>query len=303
MEGVVAIVLLLVVSMVLPGVINRVRAWISGRKGVTIYQHINNVEVLLKKGAVYSPVTTLIAQIAPAVYLGAAFTSLLFVPVGGFEALLGFDGDVVMFAYLLALSRLSLILAAMDSGSSFQGMGASREALYSALVEPALFIVAGCLALISGQTSFSTIFMNIESVSPELAVVLLLLTYTLIKIISVEMGRIPVDDTHTHLELTMIHEVMILDYCGIDLAMINIGSWLKMGAIVVLAANAVAVTFMLNWIVVVVLSVGVAAVIGVIESLQARNRLSRNTTYILTIVALAFVLFMVAYILLQNIVI
>lgn len=299
--GVITVIILVLIAFVLPGVINRVRAWLSGRKGVTLYQHINNVELLLKKGAVYSHVSTLVFQIAPVVYLGSAFTALLFIPLGGFDALLHFDGDVIMFAYLLALSRLSLILAAMDSGSSFQGMGASREALYGAMVEPALFIVAGCLALISGQTSFSTIFMNISGLSAELVVVMLLITYTIIKIITVELGRIPVDDTHTHLELTMIHEVMILDYCGIDLAMINIGSWLKMSALAVLAANAVAVTFMYNWVVVVLIAVLIAGVIGVIESLQARNRLSRNTTYILTIVALAFVVFMVAYILLQNI--
>lgn len=300
--GIPTVILLLFIAFLLPGVINRVRAVMAGRKGVKLFQHINNIELLLRKGAVYSPVTSLVFQIAPAVYLGASFTALLFVPVGGLDAVLHFKGDVVMFAYLLALSRMSLIIAAMDCGSSFQGMGASREALYGALVEPALFIVAGSLALVSGQTSFSDIFINIEGVSPELVVVLLLLTYTLIKIITVESGRIPCDDPRTHLELTMIHEVMMLDYCGVDLAMITIGSWLKMAAIAVLAANAVAVTFMLNWIVVLLLCVGVAVVIGVVESLQARNKLSRNTTYILTIVALAFVVFMVAYVLLQNII-
>lgn len=301
MESLITTVVIVVVALVIPGVINRTRAILSGRKGVTLYQHLHNVDLLVRKGAVYSPVTTLLFRAVPSVYLGASVVALLFVPVAGMEPLLHFKGDFVVFAYMLALSRAALILAAMDTGSSFEGMGASREALYGAMVEPVLFIVAATLALISGVTSFGDVFSHIGVLSPEMVIVLLLLAYVLVKFITVEMGRIPVDDPRTHLELTMIHEVMILDYSGIDLAMITIGGWLKMGAVAMLAANAVASTVSLGVASSVVLSLVVGVVIGVVESTQARNKLSRNTTYILTIVAIAAVLFMVAYILLQNI--
>ena len=124
-------------------------------------------------------------------------------------------------------SRVALILAAMDTGSSFEGMGASREALYGALVEPALMLVFGTLALISGFTSFASIFSTEIGEDTQLIVVLLLVAYILTKIVFTESGRIPVDDPRTHLELTMIHEVMCLDYCGVDLAFIKMGTWLK----------------------------------------------------------------------------
>lgn len=299
----ISLFLVLMVSAIFPGIINRVRARLSGRKGMTVYQHLNNVELLMRKSAVYSYTSTWITRAVPVFYLASSLTLVLFVPVGQMPALLSFNGDFVMFAYLMAFTRFSLILAAMDSGSSFQGMGASREAFYGALVEPALFILGGTLALISGHTSFSNVFCSIAGLSAELSMVLILIGYALVLILSVEMGRIPVDDTRTHLELTMIHEVMVLDYCGVDLAMITIGGWLKMGALAVLASNAISVALMGNWILSIALTTVVAAFIAFIESFRAKNKLSRNSTFILTITALSLVLFLVTYILLQNIII
>ena len=123
----------------------------------------------------------------------------------------------------------------MDTGSSFEGMGASREALYGALVEPALLLTTATLALMTGHTSFATIFSAATPVEVRFTIILLLLGYLLTKIFIVEQGRIPVDDPRTHLELTMIHEVMCLDYGGIDLAFIQIAGWLKGAALAVLA--------------------------------------------------------------------
>ena len=114
----------------------------------------------------------------------------------------------------------------MDTGSSFEGMGASREALYGALVEPALLLTTATLALMTGHTSFAAIFSAATPVEVRFTIILLLLGYLLTKIFIVEQGRIPVDDP-AHLELAMIHEVMCLDYCGIDLAFIQIAGWLK----------------------------------------------------------------------------
>lgn len=235
--------LLLLTALAIPGLINRTRARLAGRKGIRFAQHLYDVTLLLRKGAVYSTTTSALFRIAPSVSLGSALVAALFIPVGDLQPVLSFDGDLVAFAYLLALGRLAIILAAMDTGSSFEGMGASREALYGALVEPALMLVFGTLALISGFTSFASIFSTEIGEDPQLIVVLLLVAYILTKIVFTESGRIPVDDPRTHLELTMIHEVMCLDYCGVDLAFIKMGTWLKTAAFSLLAADAVAAAF------------------------------------------------------------
>ena len=171
--------LLLLAALAIPGLINRTRALLAGRKGIRFAQHLYDVRLLLRKGAVYSPTTTAVFRAAPSVTLGTALVAALFVPVGDLPSALSFEGDLIAFAYLLALGRVALILAAMDTGSSFEGMGASREALYGALVEPALMLVFGTLALLSGYTSFDAIFSGDAVNGVQLVVVLLLAAYAL----------------------------------------------------------------------------------------------------------------------------
>lgn len=296
--------LLLLTALAIPGLINRTRARLAGRKGIRFAQHLYDVALLLRKGAVYSTTTSALFRIAPSVSLGSALVAALFIPVGNLQPVLSFDGDLVAFAYLLALGRLAIILAAMDTGSSFEGMGASREALYGALVEPALMLVFGTLALISGFTSFASIFSTEIGEDTQLIVVLLLVAYILTKIVFTESGRIPVDDPCTHLELTMIHEVMCLDYCGVDLAFIKMGTWLKTAAFSLLAADAVAAAFCPRWWIAAPLAVLLTGIsVGVVESTQARNKLARNTTFILTVAALAALVYFTAYLLRLNIVV
>ena len=260
------------------------------------------MRLLLRKGAIYSPTTTAVFRAAPSVTLGTALVAALFVPVGDLPSALSFEGDLIAFAYLLALGRVALILAAMDTGSSFEGMGASREALYGALVEPALMLVFGTLALLSGYTSFDAIFSGDAVNGVQLVVVLLLAAYVLVKIVFTEAGRVPVDDPRTHLELTMIHEVMCLDYCGTDLGMIKIAGWLKTAALSMLAADAVTAALCPHWWAAAPLAVLLTGLsVGVVESTQARNKLSRNTTFILTIAALAALVFFTGYLLQLNI--
>ena len=281
--------LLLLAALAIPGLINRTRALLAGRKGIRFAQHLYDVRLLLRKGAVYSPTTTAVFRAAPSVTLGTALVAALFVPVGDLPSALSFEGDLIAFAYLLALGRVALILAAMDTGSSFEGMGASREALYGALVEPALMLVFGTLALLSGYTSFDAIFSGDAVNGVQLVVVLLLAAYVLVKIVFTEAGRVPVDDPRTHLELTMIHEVMCLDYCGV-------------AALSVLAADAVAATCCPRWWAAAPLAVLVTGLsVGIVESTQARNKLARNTTFILTVAALAVLVFFTGYLLQLNI--
>ena len=294
--------LLLLAALAIPGLINRTRALLAGRKGIRFAQHLYDVRLLLRKGAVYSPTTTAVFRAAPSVTLGTALVAALFVPVGDLPSALSFEGDLIAFAYLLALGRVALILAAMDTGSSFEGMGASREALYGALVEPALMLVFGTLALLSGYTSFDAIFSGDAVNGVQLVVVLLLAAYVLVKIVFTEAGRVPVDDPRTHLELTMIHEVMCLDYCGTDLGMIKIAGWLKTAALSMLAADAVTAALCPHWWAAAPLAVLLTGLsVGVVESTQARNKLSRNTTFILTIAALAALVFFTGYLLRFNI--
>ncbi len=300
----IAILFILLAAATLPGLINRSRAWLSGRRGIRFGQHLRHVQLLLRKGTVYGSTTGFVFKLAPLVYAGAIATAALFVPLGGWPALFRFEGDVVVFAYLLALSRFALILGALDTGSSFEGMGAAREALYGALVEPALFLLFGTLALMTGYTSFSAIFAALGAGSPETIIVTLLLAYVLIKLIQVEGGRMPVDDPRTHLELTMIHEVMILDSSGFDLALIHLAGWLKMGMLATLAGGVLAGAIPYRGATAAVIAASVVLIglyIGFVESFRARNRLNKNATYILTIASLALFAFLLVYIIKLNI--
>ena len=294
--------LMLAVAVSITGVINRTRAVLAGRKGLRFFQHLFDAKVLLGKGAVYSPTTGILFRLAPCVCLASSLAAFLFIPVADLDPLLSFDGDVVMVAYLLALSRVSLILAALDTGSSFEGMGASREALYGALIEPAIMLSMATLAMLSGYTSLADIFSTARSLDVNLTIVVLLAAYVFIKIMFVEAGRVPVDDPRTHLELTMIHEVMCLDYSGIDLAMIQIAGWLKTAVFAMIAADAVAAAVCFDWLVAAPLAVVAAGLsVGITESMRARNKLARNSTYILTVTAMSALIFLVGYLLSQNI--
>ena len=294
--------LMIVVAIAIPGVINRTRATLAGRKGLPFVQHLRNVRLLLRKGSVYSTTTTALFRIAPAVYLGAAIVAMLFMPVADLYPLISFEGDVICFAYTLALARVAIILAAMDTGSSFEGMGAAREALYGALIEPALMIGFATLAMFCGYTSFADIFAHEQSFNAQITIVMFLIAYLFITIAFVESGRVPVDDPRTHLELTMIHEVMCLDYSGIDMGMIHIAGWLKTACFSMIAANAIAATCCFHWWLAAPLAILLTGLsIGFVESTQARNKLVRNTTFIVTISALAALIFFIGYLLQSDI--
>jgi len=158
------------------------------------------------------------------------------------------------------------------------------------------------LALFCGYSSFAEIFSTAQEMSVNLTIVLILVAYVFFIIMIIEAGRVPVDDPKTHLELTMIHEVICLDYSGVDMGMIHIAGWLKNAIFATIAANAVAVTISFHWWFAAPLAILVTGVaIGVVESLRARNKLSRNITYILTIVAMAALVLLTGFLLIQNI--
>ena len=181
----------------------------------------------------------------------------------------------------------------MDTGSSFEGMGASREALYSMFAEPAFFILMGSLALLTGFTSFNEIFAALHLGSYISYAVAVLATFVLVMITMVENSRMPIDDPKTHLELTMIHEVMILDNSGFDLGLIFTAGYLKFalyGALVVNlfigsipAAYAIPIFFVIQF--------SMAVFIGIVESFMARFRMNHNAEFILALTSVALLIF------------
>src|SRR5665648_37162 len=291
----IALALILATTLLTTGLIIRVMSVSSGRKGPGILQPVRNVLVLFRKITVYSETSGLVSRIAPIVVLTSVFVASLMVPVAGFEPLISFRGDFILFAYLMALSRFMMIIAAFDSGSSFEGMGASREALYGMLIEPALFLLIAGLTVFTGEFSLSGIF-NIAGSEGYSLVFGLIVAYIIGNITLVDNSRIPVDDPKTHLELTMIHEVMVLDTSGFNLALIQLTSFLKFAVFGgLIASTIIPWELSVAWRLVLFFMVQVlfGIIIGLVESFRARFRMSRNQQYILTITLISMILFVV----------
>jgi formate hydrogenlyase subunit 4 len=274
------IVLSLVLAPLLIGIINRTKALFAGRKGQPLLQLYYDLFRLLNKGAVYSRTTTWVFRAGPVVGLSALLVAMMVTPFGGSPALVYFKGDLVLFAYLLGLARFLTVLAALDTGSAFEGMGASREALFSALAEPVLFIGLVTIARFSSNLSLSGMLTAIDPGAWATAGPALTLVVTaLFAVFLTENCRIPVDDPNTHLELTMIHEVMVLDHGGPDLAFILYGAALKLwilGTIIVgIAIPAHTGNSLLDFAVYFIGMALLAIVVGIVESSMARLKMSR----------------------------
>ncbi|BDG02563.1 respiratory chain complex I subunit 1 family protein [Anaeromyxobacter oryzae] len=277
----------------LVGIVNRTKALWAGRKGPRLLQAFSDFRRLLGKRPVYSEVTTEIFRLGPLVVLASTLVSALMMPVLGGFAPISFPYDFVAVAYLWGLGRVFTILAALDTGSSFEGMGASREATYAALVEPALFLALGTLAAATGHGTFAEL-VGLGVRGPAQAVVTAGCAVAFFIVLQVEAARVPVDDPTTHLELTMIHEVMVLDHSGPDLAAIQYAAALKM----MLCASVIASLLnplrpadgvLLVAAVNLALTALVAVGVGFVESLVARLRLRTVPAYVLVATVSALV--------------
>jgi formate hydrogenlyase subunit 4 len=294
------VVLAIWLAPLLPGVINRVKARFAGRRGPPLVQAYYDLWKLLHKGAVYSRSTTWLFVAGPIVGLACVLTALMIVPLGGVPGLMAFPGDFLLMAYLLGLMRFVTIVAAWDTGSSFEGMGASREALFSALAEPALLLGLATLAAQSHSLSLGVMYAagHGSALSLFASPALLLVAAALLIVFLAENARLPVDDPNTHLELTMIHEVMVLDHSGPDLAMIEYAAALKLW---VLGSLLVGILMpvrsgrpFLDLLAGAAGMLVLAAAVGAIESTVARLRLVRVPQFlvaasVLSIVALVLV--------------
>ena len=270
----------LVLAPLLLGLVARTKALFAGRRGAPLLQPYHDILRLLRKGAVYSPTTTWVFRAAPVATVAVGGLALALLPVGSFPALLAFEGDFVFLAGLFAAGRFATILAALDTGSSFEGMGASREATFAALVEPALFLALAVLARAGGALSLSMALPSLGAAAwREAGPALLLAGAALLGVLLAECSRIPIDDPNTHLELTMIHEVMILDHGGPDLALLLYGSALKLWALGALLAGLLVPVRSTSLVLDAAAFCGgmllLAMLVGAVESTMARLRLLR----------------------------
>jgi formate hydrogenlyase subunit 4 len=294
MESLFSFVVALVLAPLFPGIILKVKAFFAGKQGPPLLIKYFTLAKLVRKGSVYSTSTSVVFRLGPLVSCATAIMALLFFPFAGIEPLISFRGDVIVLFYLLGLGRFFTIAAALDTGSPFEGMGAAREAFFATLAEAAIFVILILFFRMSGSLSLAGYFSGDQSISiagPQGAL-LLLVVVALFMILLAENSRVPVDDPATHLELTMIHEVMILDHSGPDLALIELGAFYKLffyGALVACLikpmplAGPVANTLLFYGLLTLVY-----VVIGITESVTARLKMNLVPKYILTSFALAF---------------
>lgn len=274
---------LLIAPIFMIGIINRIKSIWSGRRGPKLYQSYFDLIRLLRKQPVYSEVTSWIFPLAPTIVLGTTIVAGLLSPVVAGFTPFAFPIDFILFAYTLALGKLFMMLGALDTGSAFEGMGASREATYSALAEPVFLLGLGTLAWASHSSSFQTLVAPTGVLWLDIAL-RITVGVAIFGVLLIEACRVPADDPTTHLELTMVHEVMILDHSGPELAFVQYAAAMKLtifSGIIASILNPLSLgdlaetsilTVILSALISIAIMAGIAAIIGLIESLIARLR-------------------------------
>jgi formate hydrogenlyase subunit 4 len=274
------------------GVIGKTKAAFAGRVGAPFLQPYFDIVKLLQKGSVFSRTTTWVFRAGPVVGVATALFAGTLIPIGGQPAFIAFPGDFLFLAYLLALARFFTVAAALDTGSAFEGMGAAREATYACLAEPALVLGLLALARASGSLSLSTMLgPGLGSLWAHQGASFVLVAAALFIVLLAENSRIPVDDPNTHLELTMIHEVMVLDHGGPSLGLITYGAAVKLFVFAAVLARLLlpvsAPGFWSGWAITIASLLGLAVVIGVVESTMARLKLTHIPAFLIAALLLA----------------
>lgn len=283
----------LLLAPLLPGVINKVKAWVAGRRGPPVLQLYYDLARLWRKGVVLCNGASPGHVAGPAVAWIAVVGAAMLLPLGPSGALLSFRGDALLFAYLLALARFCTAYAALDTGSSFEGMGAAREVSYAILAEAAIITALLTFGIQTHSISLATML------APSAGAGAVLLGAGLFAVLLAENCRVPFDDPNTHLELTMIHEVMVLDHSGPPLAAILHGASLKLLLFSVLLSEAVlplgdwppVVSACVLALAVLVVTVGV----GLVESFLARLAFRRVPLLLTTAILLCVFALLVAW--------
>lgn len=278
----------------LSGVILKVKAFFGGKKGPPLLINYYTLIKLLRKGSVYSNSTTTVFKLGPVVSFCAAITVLLFLPIAGRAPVVSFSGDIIFVLYILGLGRFFTIAAAMDTASPFEGMGAAREAYFPIICEATTFMILIFFYRLTGGLQLAAYFSG-DAVSflwQSAGAPLLFVVIAFFIILLTENARVPVDDPATHLELTMIHEVMVLDHSGPDFALIELGSFCKLFFYSAIISRLIfpfdqmfpgaAYLFFIAGLIVVYVAVGIT------ESTIARYRMDKVPQFVLTSFALAF---------------
>ena len=272
----------------------KVKAFFGGKKGPPLLINYYTLIKLFKKGSVYSTSTTIVFKLGPIISFTSAITVLLFLPIAGHAPVFSFNGDVILILYLMGLGRFFTIAAAMDTASPFEGMGAAREAYFPIICEAAMFMILIFFYRLTGQLQLSAYF--IEGNTIELwnlaGAPLLFIVISFFIILLTENSRVPVDDPATHLELTMIHEVMVLDHSGPDFGLIEMGSFCKLFFYSTIVSRLI-LPFdfgipAIGYFVFIAGLIIVYVAVGVIESVIARYRMDKVPQFVLTSFALAF---------------
>lgn len=298
-------VVLLAAAPLSVGLIRKVKARLQCRRGASVFQPYADLVKLFRKQPVVSSTTSWIFTATPYILFASTLAAGLLVPVFISKTPLSFAGNIIALVYLLALGTFFLILAGLDAGSAFGGMGSSREAMVASLTEPAMMLSIFAIALTAGSTNLSTIVHKtallegiVTDPSPHL------MAFAALVIVAIaETGRVPVDNPATHLELTMIHEAMILEYSGRYLALVEWAAGLKLLVLLTLIANVSAPWGIATSMEPTALGIGLAAylvkvsglavLIGILESMFAKLRLFRvtdllGTAFILALLGLVF---------------
>lgn len=294
MESILLLLLAVLLAPLLSGLLFKTKGWFGGRKGSPLLIHYYTLAKLLRKGSVYSTSTTFIFKLGPMISLASVVVALLLLPVAGQAPIISFDGDVIFLLYLLGLGRFFTIAAAMDTASPFEGMGAAREAYFPIFCEATLFMILVLFYLLTGELSLAEHFGGSQPLAlwERVGATLLFVVASLFIVLLTESSRVPVDDPATHLELTMIHEVMILDHSGPDLAFLELTASLKLffySALITLLVTPVRFGRpALDGLVFFAILTLVYVAVGVTESVMARYRMDKVPMFVLTSFALAF---------------
>ena len=277
--------IVLSMPILLVGLVNRIKSWWVGRKGPRLLQSAYDLWRLLGKRPVISATASPLFRVGAYVVLICGLLAASMIPLLGQFAPLQFSHDFVVVAYTLGLARIVLMISAMDVGSSFEGMGAAREASFATFAEPALFLLIGTASAATGMTNFADLIGYLHN-TPHYSIIVAPLTIALLILLQAEAARIPVDDPMTHLELTMIHEVMILDHSGPELAAMQYAAALKMTLYAGLIAALInpfnpLIDPVAGVLVSLALMLTVAVVVGCIESLSARLPMRWVPAYLL----------------------
>ena len=286
------LIILLFVPFLMMGLIKKTKSFWGGRKGPSIMQPWFDFVRLMKKDFVISNTTSAVFKITPVITFASVIFAGLFVPLASGSAIVNIPVGLIVFAYILGLGKFFALISAMDTGSSFEGMGASREACFTSIVEPAFFMVIGSIMALTGNYTFEALGKILSSAGTYGILIIVFTALVLFIMLLTEGSRVPVDDPATHLELTMIHEVMILDNSGSDLALLTWANGIKMLLISSLIAYMIIPSNVSDFVGV-LLYLGVIAllsvIIGTVESSMARIRMSHVFEFVFIMSSLALV--------------